>query len=85
MLSVCFVADAMALRFGDGWLHGGTLDVRLVNVVWPGDTISTTGVVRDVVPEGSHSRLLLDVWSAKADGTVTVIGSATALGRKSDV
>ena len=85
MLSVCFVADAMALRFGDGWQHGGTLDVRLVNVVWPGDTISTTGVVRDVVPEGSHSRILLDVWSAKADGTVTIIGTATTLGRKSDV
>jgi acyl dehydratase len=85
MLSVCFVADAMALRFGDGWAHGGTLDVRLVNVVWPGDTISTTGVVRDVVPEGSRSRILLDVWSAKADGTVTVIGTATALGRNSDV
>ena len=85
MLSVCFVADAMALRFGDGWHHGGTLDVRLVNVVWPGDTISTTGVVRDVVPEGSHSRILLDVWSAKADGTVTIIGTATALGRNTDV
>jgi len=56
-----------------------------VNVVWPGDTISTTGVVRDIVPEGSHSRILLDVWSAKADGTVTIIGTATTLGRKSDV
>ena len=85
MLSVCFVADAVALRFGDGWHHGGTLDVRLVNVVWPGDTISTTGVVRDVVPEGAHERVLLDVWSSKDDGTVTVIGTASALTRKDHV
>jgi acyl dehydratase len=85
MLSVCFVADSIALRFGDGWQHGGTLDVRLVNVVWPGDTISTTGVVRDVVPEGSRTRILLDVWSAKDDGTVTIIGTASALGRTADV
>jgi acyl dehydratase len=85
MLSVCFVADAIALRFGDGWQHGGTLDVRLVNVVWPGDTISTTGMVRDVVPEGSGERVLLDVWSTKGDDTVTAIGTATALRRRTDV
>ena len=85
MLSVCFVADAMALHFGDGWAHGGTLDVRLVNVVWPGDTISTAGVVREVVPEGSRERVVVDVWSAKNDGTVTIIGAASALGRRSHV
>ena len=85
MMSVCFVADAVALRFGDGWQHGGTLDVRLVNVVWPGDAITTTGLVRSVTTEGSHRRILLDVWSTKADGTVTVIGTASALGRNEDV
>ncbi len=79
MMSVCFAADAMALRFGAGWQHGGTLDVRLVNVVWPGDAITTTGLVREVVPEGRRRRVVLDVWSAKADGTVTVIGTASAL------
>ncbi len=80
MMSVCFVADAIALRFGAGWHHGGTLDVRLVNVVWPGDAVTTTGLVRDVLPEGARHRVVLDVWSAKADGTVTVIGTASALG-----
>jgi acyl dehydratase len=79
MMSVCFAADAMALRFGAGWQHGGALDVRLVNVVWPGDAITTTGLVREVVPEGRRRRVVLDVWSAKADGTVTVIGTASAL------
>jgi MaoC like domain len=84
MMSVCFVADAMALRFGDGWQHGGTLDVRLVNVVWPGDAITTTGHVRSAVPEGPHDRVLVDVWSTKTDGTVTAIGTAGALRRRSD-
>ena len=84
MLSVCFVADAMALGWGGGWHHGGALDVRLVNVVWPGDAITTTGLVREVVPEGALDRALLDVWSAKADGTITVIGVASALRRRSN-
>jgi acyl dehydratase len=79
MMSVCFVADALALRYGAGWHHGGKLDVRLVNVVWPGDTITARGLVREIVPEGTQRRALLDVWSTKADGTVTVIGTASAL------
>ena len=79
MMSVCFVADTLALRYGAGWHHGGKLDVRLVNVVWPGDTITARGLVREIVREGSRERALLDIWSTKVDGTVTVIGTASAL------
>jgi len=79
MLSVCFVADLMSGRFGDGFHAGGKLDVRLVNVVWPGDVITAYGKVRDVVVEGSRRRVHLDVWCAKDDGTVTIIGSGSAI------
>ncbi|MCW5893062.1 MAG: MaoC family dehydratase [bacterium] len=79
MMSVCFVADTVARRFGDGFHRGGTLDVRLVNVVWPGDAITSSGLVRERVREGDADRVHLDVWSAKADGTVTVVGTASAL------
>ncbi len=79
MMSVCFVADTVGAHYGAGWVHGGKLDVRLVNVVWPGDVVATHGRVREVVPEGSRRRAHLDVWCAKADGTVTVIGTASAV------
>jgi len=79
MLSVCFVADLMAHAFGIGWHLAGKLDVRLVNVVWPNDTLTTRGKVRDEIPEGSKRRALLDVWCEKADGTKTVVGTASAL------
>jgi acyl dehydratase len=79
MMSVCFVADLMTRRYGAGFLAGGKLDVRLVNVVWPGDALTTSGKVRELVAEGSRRRALLDVWCAKGDGTVTVIGTASAV------
>jgi acyl dehydratase len=79
MLSVCFVAELMAHAFGIGWHLAGKLDVRLVNVVWPNDTLTTRGKVRDDVVEGSRRRALLDVWCEKADGTKTVVGTASAL------
>ena len=79
MMSVCFVADAVTSRYGDGFLAGGKLDVRLVNVVWPGDAITPRGRVREVVREGSRRRAHLDVWCDKPDGTITLIGTASAL------
>lgn len=79
MMAVCFVAEVMAARFGAGWHHGGKLDVRLVNVVWANDVVTAHGKVREVVTEGARRRALVDVWCAKADGTVTVIGTASAL------
>ena len=79
MLSVCFVADLMTKAYGAGFLAAGKLDIRLVNVVWPGDAITAQGRVREVAVEGSRRRSHVDVWCAKADGTVTVIGTASAL------
>jgi acyl dehydratase len=81
MMSVCFVADLMTKRWGAGFLSAGKLDVRLVNVVWPGDALTTAGKVREVVPEGSRRRTHVDLWCAKADGTVTIVGTASALER----
>jgi acyl dehydratase len=79
MLSVCFVADLLTERYGTGFLAGGKLDVRLVNVVWPGDAVTTRGVVRETTAEGGRRRAHLEVWCEKGDGTVTVIGTASAL------
>ena len=79
MLSVCFVADLMTARFGDGFHAGGKLDVRLVNVVWPKDVITTRGKIRETLREGARQRHVADVWCEKDDGTVTLIGTASAL------
>ena len=35
--------------------------------------------VREIVGEGTRRRAHLDVWCEKADGTVTVIGTANAI------
>jgi acyl dehydratase len=80
MMSVCLVSDLMTEAFGAGWLAGGKMDVRLVNVVWVDDVLATRGKVREEIPEGSRRRLHLDVWCEKADGTKTLVGTASALG-----
>ena len=79
MMAICGMSDTLDANFGAGWQHGGKLDLRLVNVVWLNDVLTTKARVREVVAEGSRKRALLDVWCEKADGTIALIGSASAL------
>lgn len=79
MMAICGMSDTLDAAFGAGWHHGGKLDVRLVNVVWVNDVLTTKGRVREVLPEGSRQRVVVDVWTEKADGTIALIGTASGL------
>jgi len=81
MMPLCFVADMLAQRFGEGLYRGGRMDIRLVNVLWNGDRVRSRGVVREIVSEGSARRAQMQVWCEKEDGTKVVIGDASALVR----
>jgi acyl dehydratase len=79
MLSICFLSELMTHAYGIAWQRGGTLDVRLVNVVWVNDALTARGQIREETREGAKRRLHLDVWCEKADGTITTVGTATVL------
>jgi acyl dehydratase len=79
MLSVCMVSEMMTQRFGLGWLYGGKMDLRLVNVVWGNDVTGPRGLVVERHAEGKHTRAEAEVWCDKSDGTKTIVGSASAL------
>jgi acyl dehydratase len=79
MMSICFLSELMTRRFGEGWYCGGKMIVNLVNVLWEGETVTTHGVIKEFMPEGSRQRAHVEVWCQKADGTVVTVGSASAV------
>jgi acyl dehydratase len=79
MLSICLVAEMMTRRFGLGFLCGGKLDLKLVNVLWGNDTTGPKGLIVERKPEGRRTRAEVEVWCDKADGTKTVVGTASAI------
>jgi acyl dehydratase len=79
MMSVCFVAEMMTRRFGLGFLNGGKMDLRLVNVVWGNDTTGPKGLIGERHPEGKRTRADVEVWCDKADATKTIVGTASAI------
>jgi acyl dehydratase len=79
MLSICMVGELMTQRFGLGFLVGGRFDLRLVNVLWAEELTGAKGRILERHPEGERTRAEVEVWCEKADGTVTVVGTASAL------
>src|SRR5258708_38572504 len=79
MLSVCLVAEMMTKRFGLGFLFGGKMDLRLVNVVWGNDVTGPKGLIVERHREGKRTRAEVEVWCDKGDGDKTIVSSATAL------
>jgi acyl dehydratase len=79
MLSVCMIAEMMTRRFGLGFMAGGRFDLRLVNVLWAEELTGAKGRILQRQPEGKRTRCEAEVWCEKEDGTVTVVGTASAL------
>ncbi|MBI5287911.1 MAG: MaoC family dehydratase N-terminal domain-containing protein [Chloroflexi bacterium] len=79
MMSTCFLNEMLTDRYGAGWLAGGKMDVRLVNIVWQSDRLTCRGFVREIEPEGPRRRAHLDVWVEKEDGTKVTVGTASAV------
>lgn len=79
MLPICLLSELLTANYGRGWMAGGKMDVRLVNVLWADETVSAHAEETSEVPEADRTRIHLDVWVEKADGTKVVVGAASAL------
>jgi hypothetical protein len=55
------------------------MDLRLVNVLWAEEMTGAKGRVIARTPEGSRTRTEVEVWTEKADGTKTIVGTASAI------
>ncbi|HYB13329.1 MAG TPA: hypothetical protein VEG67_07650 [Myxococcota bacterium] len=79
MMSTCFISQVMGDHFGLGWIIGGKMDVRLTNVLWVDEAVTTHARIREELPEGTRTRVQCEVWLDKDDGTRIALGTASAL------
>jgi acyl dehydratase len=79
MMTTCFAAQLMLDRFGEGFLRGGRMSLKLTNVVWVDETLTAFGREKERVPEGTRTRVHCELWVDKADGARVLLGDASAL------
>ncbi|MBN4083109.1 MaoC family dehydratase [bacterium AH-315-B06] len=73
-MTMALIGQMLEQHFGRGYYEGGTLDVKFTNIVWPGDRVTAKGVITR--EEAGHAHIT--VWMEKDDGTVVIVGSASA-------
>ena len=81
MLSTCLMSQVMGNAHGLGWLAGGRMDVKLVNVLWGGERVRARAKRLGESAEGSYTRREYEIWVEKDDAkrTVVTVGTASAI------
>jgi acyl dehydratase len=74
-MTMSLIGDMLEQRFGRGYYEGGTLDLKFTNIVWPDDRVTAKGVIT----HEQDGRAFITVWMEKDDGTVVIVGSASAI------
>lgn len=74
-MTMSMVGEMMEARFGRGYYEGGSLDVKFTNIVWPDEHVTAKGVVTGE----EDGKATVTVWMEKDDGTVVIVGQATAV------
>ena len=78
MLTLAFVSELMATRFGRAWLESGTLKARFQGAAYPGDQVEAWGQVtkEEPGPDGWRVVCSVGVRSCKT-GQELIRGTAT--------
>lgn len=78
MLTLAFVSEIMASRFGRAWLETGSLKVRFQGAAYLGDHVDAWGHVsrEELGPDGRRVICSVGVWNRKT-GQQLVRGTAT--------
>lgn len=79
LMSHSYISEMMTNFFGETWLKGGKLSVYFTTYTVLGDVITTKGVIREKIKEGSTVRFNCEVWCENQAGQKTVVGTASAL------
>jgi len=76
MLILAYISQMMTTAFGQTWLSGGRLSVRFKTPARPGDTITVSGKIKTIEPEGNKTLVSCDVLCQNQTGETVIIGEA---------
>jgi 3-hydroxybutyryl-CoA dehydratase len=74
---IAYISELMARDFGEKWITGGGMELRLIRPVFPKDTLTVGAKVVEKKKEGSGISLKCDVWIRNQDNNDIVAGYTT--------
>ena len=74
---IAYLSELMARDFGEKWITGGGMELRLIKPVFPKDTVTVGAKVVEKNKEGSNTIIKCDVWIKNQDDKDIVVGYTT--------
>ena len=71
---LAYLSEMMTRHFGEKWITGGVMDVRLLRPVFPGDELSIGGRVAEKHMENSDRLIRCEVWVKNQENEDVVVG-----------
>ena len=79
-MSLTFAVEMLRRYFGaDVFNHTGTVDLRFLRPVRPGDTITFTGKITDISREANGSKMSVEIKVENQNGATTGAGAGSAI------
>jgi acyl dehydratase len=79
-MSLTFAIEMLRRHFGpEVFNHTGTVDLRFLRPVRPGDTITFTGKVSGTTREANGARVSVDIEVKNQKGDTTGVGQGSAI------
>ena len=76
MLLLAYISQVMTRAFGESWLTGGRLSVRFKSPARPGDTITVSGKISKVEPQGDQTRVICEAVCQNQKGEAIITAEA---------
>ncbi len=74
MINLAYVSELMATNFGIDWLSTGEMNIRFKEPARPGDEITLSGKVVNIITENDHTKVTCDINAQNQKGQVIVTG-----------
>ncbi len=79
-MSISFALELMRRHFGsDVFNHTGTVDLRFIRPVRPGDTITFAGEVTGASREANGQKVIVKIEAQNQRGDTTAVGTGSAI------
>ena len=78
-MTMAYLSDLMTARFGNGWLKGGSMDLKFINVLHPDEPFTCEGIITGYSPNDGRRRAEVALSARKTNGPMIIVGTASAL------
>jgi acyl dehydratase len=74
---IAYLSELMARDFGEKWITGGSMELRLLRPVFPKDTLTVGAKIVEKKEEDNGMSIKCDVWIKNQDNKEIIVGYTT--------